>query len=261
MQQAKVEKSMVCPKCGVEQTDGNKECIQCGIIFRKIHVPDELSQTTAVRIDQSEETVLSYAEQVKNLLFSPPADPHPLTLAGRSVLLLILIIWGARLFSLSVMNSPAGESYLHLINLPFHEAGHIIFRLFGEFMAALGGTLGQLIMPLICMFTFLIKTRDPFASSVALWWFGQNFIDIAPYINDARDLNLVLIGGRTGKDSPGIHDWEYLLGRLNILSYDHCLAGMVNVMGIMFMIAANIWGVYLLYKDFRVLRSDKIDEQ
>ncbi len=27
---------------------------------------------------------------------------------------------------------------------------------------------------------------------------GQNLIDLAPYINDARNLQLVLLGGRTG---------------------------------------------------------------
>ena len=102
----------------------------------------------------------------------------------------------------------ANESYMHLVNLPFHEAGHIFFRPFGSFMTSLGGTIGQLLMPLICLSVLLVKTRDTFGAAVTLWWFGQNFFDIAPYINDARSLSLPLVGGNFGHSSPyGFHDW------------------------------------------------------
>jgi len=37
--------------------------------------------------------------------------------------------------------------FMHLVNLPFHEAGHIIFKAFGRFIIFLGGCLGQLLMP------------------------------------------------------------------------------------------------------------------
>ena len=105
-----------------------------------------------------------------------------------------------------------GESFWHLINLPFHEAGHIIFRPFGRFMTSLGGSLAQLLMPLICLTVFLLKTKDTFAASFCLWWFGENFMDLAPYINDARTLTLPLLGGNTGRTSPyGFHDWEFIL--------------------------------------------------
>lgn len=36
---------------------------------------------------------------------------------------------------------------------------------------------------------------------------GQSLTDVAPYINDARALQLVLLGGRTGAEVEG-HDWE-----------------------------------------------------
>lgn len=57
----------------------------------------------------------------------------------------------------------------------------------------LGGTLGQVLMPVICLVTFLVKTRDPFGAAVALWWTGENLLDVAPYISDARSLDLVLL--------------------------------------------------------------------
>jgi hypothetical protein len=141
-----------------------------------------------------------------------------------------------------------------LINLPFHEAGHIIFRPFGQFITSLGGTLGQLLMPLICMGTLLFKTRDPFGAAVTLWWFGENFLDIAPYMDDARAGDLPLIGGNFGHSSPyGFHDWEYLLTESNLIEYDHVLASIVFVIGIIIMLLSLVWAGFLLFKHYKVI--------
>lgn len=64
-------------------------------------------------------------------------------------------------------------------------------------MGILGGSLFQLIVPAICMITFF-KKNNLFGASLSLWWIGQNFVDCAPYINDARVQELILIGGVTG---------------------------------------------------------------
>ena len=42
------------------------------------------------------------------------------------------------------------------------------------------------------------------------WWAGENMMDVAIYINDARALQLTLIGGQTGAEVEG-HDWEHIL--------------------------------------------------
>ncbi|MGV3520611.1 hypothetical protein [Luteitalea sp.] len=55
---------------------------------------------------------------------------------------------------------------------------------------------------------------------VACWWTGQNLLDVALYVNDARALTLVLLGGRTGAEVEG-HDWAFILGRLGLLAHDH----------------------------------------
>ena len=83
-------------------------------------------------------------------------------------------------------------------------------------MTVLGGSLTQLLVPLVCAGAFLWQTRDAFGAAIAVWWAGQNLIDLAPYINDARDLQLVLLGGRTGAEVEG-HDREYLLNALRVL--------------------------------------------
>lgn len=144
---------------------------------------------------------------------------------------------------LSPASNGAGQSFLHLVNSPFHEAGHLLFRPFGDFVTSLGGTLGQLLMPLICAGTLLLKTRDPFGAAVACWWFGQNFVDIAPYINDARAGDLPLLGGNFGHSSPyGFHDWEYLLTESGLLHLDHHIAWLSHGLGAVIMLLALAWG-------------------
>lgn len=104
-------------------------------------------------------------------------------------------------------------------------------------MTILGGTLGQIFMPVICLGTFLVKTRDPFGASVALWWTAESMMDIAPYINDGRAMDLMLIGGVTGKETDG-HDWNNILTMLDLLEWDHRLAHLTYNVGTLFMLTS-----------------------
>lgn len=141
---------------------------------------------------------------------------HPLAFGGRAVLLAILAFWS---LALVTRFGSAGQSLLHNVNLPFHEAGHVLFMPFGRLMMFVGGSLTQVLIPLVCAGTLLWKTRDPFGAAVCTWWAGENLLDLAPYIADARSLSLVLIGGKTGAEVEG-HDWEAILSTLGLLSWD-----------------------------------------
>lgn len=114
----------------------------------------------------------------------------------------------------------------------------------------------QLLVPLVCLLSFLIKTRDAFAASVALWWLGESLMDLAPYINDARDLKLMLLGGVTGREVEDYHDWEFILRKLGLLECDHALANSAHVFGALFMTTTFISGGFLLYKQFRNINSE-----
>jgi hypothetical protein len=83
---------------------------------------------------------------------------------------------------------------------------------------------------------------------VTAWWTGQNLMDVAVYINDARALRLVLIGGRTGAEVEG-HDWEHILMRLGLLHRDHQIANTVQFLGAAIMIAALVWGVVIVARE------------
>lgn len=124
-----------------------------------------------------------------------------------------------------------GVKVINLINLMFHEAGHMIFLFLGQFIGVLGGTLGQLLIPLIFM-GYFIRQGEYFSASVLFWWFGQNFIGIGAYIADARTQVLPLIGGE--------HDWAYLLGEMNLLHKDVYLGGLVQNIGGGIMLTALI---------------------
>lgn len=173
-----------------------------------------------------------------------------LTFYGRGLVWMTLVWWGWGFIATPVEANATGASVLHLVNLPFHEAGHLLFMPFGRFMTILGGSLGQVLMPLVCVLALLVKTRDPFGASVALWWAAESVMDVAPYINDARAMELVLLGGVTGKETDG-HDWNNLLSTLGWLEYDQVLARLTHGLGALLMLTSCAWGAILLWRQYR----------
>lgn len=89
------------------------------------------------------------------------------------------------------------------INLFIHEAGHLFFRLFGQTLSILGGSLTQCLIPLALA---IVTWREkPYQVGLPLFWFGENLVNVSVYISDAPYRNLKLI-----KDGL-IHDWHWLL--------------------------------------------------
>jgi hypothetical protein len=178
---------------------------------------------------------------------------------GRLLLYLFLVGWGILFIAGGPDHPIVLNSFMHNVNLPTHEAGHVVFGFFGWFIGVLGGTLMQLLVPLAFVITFLVKEKNSFGSAVSLWWFGQNFMDIAPYIGDARAQRLLLLGGVTGKDAPGYHDWNNILGHLGWLEKDQLLASISYDIGRFLMVAMFLWGGYLLLKQFNDLNRTEDD--
>ncbi len=243
---------MICPKCQFEQRNGLSECLKCGVIFDKLDKPMAKPAATPPQVtQQTEDTSFSW----RDLLLTTPQEVHPLFIAAKAVLLVALTVWGCRFIFSSIEANVVGQSFWHMVNLPFHEAGHIIFSPFGKLIKTLGGTMGQLIMPAICLLVLLIKTRDAFGAAIAQWWLGQSFMDIAPYVNDARALKLILLGGVTGKDVIDYHDWEYILRKLGMLKMDHALAWAAHLTGAILMLAAIGWAAANLWVQWKVHRE------
>ena len=238
-----------CPKCRAELRDGEDACAKCGIIFAKCRPLDVRSWPSRTSPSVTERPWIRVARQ---WLIESDDRADSITFVGRAGIFALLLWWGWNLIVSPMESNAAGESFLHLINLSFHEAGHLIFMPFGRFMMFLGGSLGQILIPIVCLVTFLIKTRDPFGASVALWWTAESFMDLAPYINDARTLDLMLLGGVTGNEADG-HDWENILSMLGWLEYDHRLAYLVYDVGMVLMLASFAWGGVILLRQARRL--------
>ena len=96
---------------------------------------------------------------IRDLFFEVDITINLFFLGGRALLFLVLFIGGWKLIFSPVKSNYVATSYWHLVNLPFHEAGHIIFRPFGRVMTSLGRSLSQLMMPLICLGVFIIMQR------------------------------------------------------------------------------------------------------
>ncbi len=120
------------------------------------------------------------------------------------------------------------------VNLVFHEAGHPLFGLFGwETLGILGGTLMQLLVPLIVTGSFALR-RDALGVAVGGFWLSENLLNIARYVGDARAQILPLVGG-------GEHDWATLLGQWGGLAQDQRIAGALRAIGWLGMLAAWVW--------------------
>jgi hypothetical protein len=182
-----------------------------------------------------------------------PGSQGP-AIAGRALVWVILAWLFLTFATHSIASNYAGRSFLHLPNLVFHEAGHVLFGFLPRFLMVLGGSLTQVLVPTVCLIAFW-RRGDRFAMAAALWWVGQNGVDLAPYINDARALRLVLLGGRTGAEVEG-HDWEYILQSLGLLTWDHGLARLAHLAGLFVMLGALVWGGLELWRQYRVWREE-----
>jgi len=246
-----------CPKCGYELDPAGaasaESCPACGVVFVKWlrHRAGLPARSEESAEEGARET--GWLERLWLRFMYVPERTDPILFWGRVAFYAGLFVWGWYFILLDFRTNEIGESFLHRVNLAFHEAGHVAFIPFGRFMMVLGGSLGQLIMPLIVMGAFLWKHHNAFGASAALWWTGQSLMDLAPYINDARALQLPLIGGGTGADRPGAHDWQRILLDLNLIHHDHRIAWMADALGSLIVLAALAWGGYLLYRQVRNL--------
>jgi hypothetical protein len=152
--------------------------------------------------------------------------------AGRGLGLVILLIltWKVLAQGLSLQGGDV-LGFIHGIDLVFHEAGHVIFGFFGEFLAVLGGSVTQVLMPVIATAAFL-RTRQWSSAAVTLFWTGQALTDVAIYAADGRAQAMPLLAEGL------IHDWNYILGRLGLLQSAETIGRAIFGLGALTMLAA-----------------------
>ena len=243
-----------CPKCGFEQKGQPlpDTCGNCGLIFDKWLKKRYRADASTDKAAQYSPLVRRFSQLKAKLLYIPD-DISRARFYLYSIIFVLFFIWGVMFIFADHYSSELNHSFMHTINLVFHEAGHIIFRLFGHFMTILGGSLLQLIVPMVFLIAFVIK-KDTFAASIMLWWFAQSMMDLVAYIDDAQRQEMWLLGGVQGKDIPGIHDWNNILTQLGMLDATHGLAVFTSWMAIFLMLVSFYWGFVLLKKMKQVSR-------
>ena len=235
-----------CPKCAYQRLPADSHvhegvCPACGIAYQKYL--DRQQGVTAAPVEVLDyEEVAPPREALLARLLEMPARVDSLTVGGRAVAWCALALWAAWFTLQGIDYESTNNSFLHAVILPFHEFGHVLFMPFGRFLSILGGSLFQVLMPLALTAAFLIKQRDPFGASVTLWWCGQSLVDLAPYVGDAVERAMPLIGG-AGEDS---HDWGNLLTMMGLLDHAQGLARLCFGAGVLVMLAALAWGALLL---------------
>ncbi len=243
-----------CPKCGYLRQPGDtasaEQCPACGIYFAKWLARDSFVPP-ALRDEEAghEAGEGRWRDRILERVLHVPPNVSGAQIWGRAAILLFLLIWGVRMANMDYRNGEMSQSFMHNILLPIHEAGHILFIPCGEFMTILGGSLFQILFPLIIAGALLWTNRDAFGCAIGVWWAGVSLIDLAPYIYDARAPQLILLGGNTGEDGP--HDWIYLLGQFGKVQRSQAYGAWVHHLGVGLMLlalAAAAWALRRWHK-------------
>lgn len=144
------------------------------------------------------------------------------------------------LFLLYAVVDRTGFLFVDYVNLMIHEGGHFFFSWFGDTIRILGGTLGELIVPLLCAAAFWWR-REPSAVAFCSFWFFENFLYIGTYMSDARTSARPLVGGDES-------DWTILFTQWNVLVHDQQIGHTMRGLGYLGMLATLAW---LAYRAFR----------
>lgn len=243
---------MQCPKCQYIRTANDQHvmegiCPSCGIAYGKWKGDKTLLNPAVSRKEEH----YSFFQKLWSTLTYVSEKVDAPTFWGRCLLFAVFVIWGLSFIWHGVDWQYIGGSFMHNINLAFHEFGHVLFMPFGRFMTILGGSLFQIMMPLIALFCFSLQMRDNFAAAIMLWWTGQSFIDVAPYIADAEYRALPLILGM-GEEA---HDWGNLLTMLNRVQSAQIYANVSFTIGSMLILLSFYWAGWILRQQKKILNE------
>ncbi len=248
---------MNCPKCGHAQSPG-EECVQCGIVFGKFYAieerkrersrkennPAEPADAETDDLSLNESRPSGFLQAYFWVPYHTPWKPIPKYLVISLLLLFVYVMFllaGEPFYQLypdtNMMDSMIA-SMLRRVDLVFHEAGHWLFGIFGSrTLAILGGSLNQVLIPLIVTVSFWYR-RDASGFAFGLIWMFINFLEVGIYMADARHPVLPLIGNL---DPFQGHDWINLFNRWDLWTVDIALAKTTWVSGWIGMVATSLW--------------------
>lgn len=243
-----------CPKCHHQPLPTEQalpaQCPACGLVLAKYQARMAGRLDAGAATSHAANSVGSAARTADEQAPLPVAERvSSLVWHARLALLVAFALWTFLIWrDVDLVDGKSGSRVLHIILLPFHEAGHyLLFRWLGEFMMTLGGTLGQHLLPLVAGAHFLWWQRNLFAVALALWLLGYSLIDMSVYMYDALEPQLTLLDGMTGRESGG-HDWINLFERLGLLHRAQRIGEFWAAVGVMVMAGALAWAAAVLWR-------------
>lgn len=225
-------------------------CPACGVYFFK------WVQRSSGIAPSGEREPLFVESKNEFALLQPLGKMDATSFYGRCAAFVLLAVWSWILIGYDYRYAEINGSFMHNILLPIHEAGHVLFIPFGEFMTILGGSLLQLMLPLGIGIAFYWKNHDNFGAAMGAWWVSVSLVDLSPYIYDSLQPQMIMIGGYTGEDGP--HDWIYLLGEFGLLPNAQGIGAFVHACGALAAVAALVWGAVVLWRQ-KALVSGRVE--
>jgi hypothetical protein len=149
------------------------------------------------------------------------------------------------IYFLWIAYAPMQGSFLDMVDLPIHETGHLVFRIFGEFIGVAGGTLFQLIVPAVFV-GYFVWQGSYYSAAIVTMWVGQSLLNVWIYASDAVVMQLVLTSGMTGAEG-GFHDWNYMLDAMGLLNSTKTIAGIIRFAGTLTIVAASLSAIYFSF--------------
>lgn len=146
------------------------------------------------------------------------------------------------LYFINCIQNPDTFHFIASVNLIIHEAGHFIFMFFGEFIHILGGSLIQVLIPLIFAVYFFLR-KDNFSGGIILMWVGESITEVAHYASDSILMQLPLLGG-----DNVIHDWNWLLTNTHLLQYTSIISELIYGVGIFALVIGVTLSFVSLFK-------------
>jgi hypothetical protein len=94
---------------------------------------------------------------------------------------------------------------------------------------------------------------------VGLWFLGVSLLDVAPYMYDALQPQLMLLSGQVGE--AGGHDWIYLFSSMGLLPRAQLIGGLTHKLGALVLLLSLAWAAWLLRRQYprrvdHVMRED-----
>ena len=112
-------------------------------------------------------------------------------------------------------------------------------------MMIAGGSLFQVIVPLVFV-GYFVWQRSFYSAAIVAMWVGQSILNVWIYASDAVVMQLVLTSGFTGSEGS-FHDWNYMLDHFGMLGSTKTVAGILRFAGTAVIAIAAAWSVYFSF--------------